>query len=227
MILTQIRALINLTPGSQALFPGSLRKFSTWLGCASSVVLIVGSASVSSAQSSSGRQLPPPPLPKSVTPAPVERPPVAPKNEVITPIEVSPVAPKASQPIREYTFQAPQTLPAENISETETETIPTVLNVEPVSTNIQPVPQTSQSNENPSFYRVEVVGNQDLLLSQVKMIEPMAFIRQSEGVIHAGMFQNSQQAQQRVQALQKQGLTANIVPVYRGEKRSLLVQTKP
>lgn len=55
----------------------------------------------------------------------------------------------------------------------------------------------------------------------------MAFIRQSEGVIHAGMFQHSQQAQQRVQQLQKKGVTGTVVPVYQHKKTPLSVQMKP
>ena len=72
-----------------------------------------------------------------------------------------------------------------------------------------------------------MTGKNHSLLSQVKTIEPMAFIRQSEGVIHAGVFQHSQQAEARVQELKNQGLPATVVPVYQQTRTSLSVEVKP
>ncbi len=184
-------------------FPSCLRQSSTWICC---LLLTIGSTSVSLAQTTSNRKLPPPPLPKMVTPqSSVDE--VSPMSVEVTPAD------ETSNPIKEYTFQAPQTLPAQTLdSESATSEIKTI--------NTQP-------NQNPSFYRVEVAGENPSLLSQVKTIEPMAFIRQSEGVIHAGMFQHSQQAEKRVQQLKNQGLTATVVPVYQRAETSLSVEIKP
>lgn len=68
------------------------------------------------------------------------------------------------------------------------------------------------------FYRVEVMveevkGEDKSLLSQVKQIEPFAYIQTNNGVIYAGLFQDQREAQQRVQQLTNQGLSSRIVPV--------------
>ncbi len=211
MMYTKIRQLINETAIKITWFPGILRQSSTWLYFAFSVMLMVGSASFSSAQSTSNLKLPPPPQLKNVTPQ------SPPPQTIPISVEVTPATAEASKPLKEYTFQAPQTLPAQ--------TPPSVVNtVNTVNTQPLSVPKPTG---NPSFYRVEVTGQEPSLLSQVKTIEPMAFIRQSEGVIHAGMFQHSQQAQQRVQQLQKKGVTGTVVPVYQQKKTPLSVQMKP
>ena len=92
--------------------------------------------------------------------------------------------------------------------------------------SIAPSPSLPKPTGNLRFYRVQVKGKEASLLSQVKIIEPMAFIRESEGVIHAGMFQESQQAQQRVQELQKRGVSAQVVPVYQPRNNALSVEIK-
>ncbi|MEM8780650.1 MAG: hypothetical protein AAGF26_17640 [Cyanobacteria bacterium P01_G01_bin.49] len=220
MIFTQIRPLSNSTSRRITWFPETLRKTSPWLCLTSSLVLMLGSVAASSAQSTSNHQLPPPPVLKNVAPASTETiPDITPKK--ITPISVegNSTDAAASQPLREYTFEAPQTLPARNVPDTNNNTLRPLFNSQPRS--------TPQPTGNPSFYRVEVSGNQASLLSQVKVIEPMAFIRRNEGVIQGGLFQNVQQAETRVQELQNKGITATIVPIYRGEKRSLSVQIKP
>lgn len=187
MMFTKIGQLIHGTAIKRTWFPRILRKSSTWLYFPFSVMLMVSFPSLSSGQSTSNLKLPPPPLPKTVTPQ--SRPP----QTIPISVEVTPATAEASKPLKEYTFQAPQTLPAQ--------TPPSVVN----TVNTQPL-SVPKPTGNPSFYRVEVTGKEPSLLSQVKAIEPMAFIRQSEGVIHAGMFQNSQQAQQRVQQLEKKGV---------------------
>ncbi len=185
-------------------FPSYLKQSSTWIGC---LLLTVGSTSVTVAQTTSNRQLPPPPLPKMVSPQPASEPVRA------MSVEVTPASNDSSTPIKEYTFEAPQTLPAQTLDN------------EPPTATIENI--NNQSTENPSFYRVEVAGQNPSLLSQVKTIEPMAFIRQSEGVIHAGMFQHSQQAEKRVQELKNQGVNATVVPVYQQTQTSLSVEIKP
>lgn len=190
-------------------FPSSLRQSSTWIGC---LLLTIGSTSAALAQTTSNLELPPPPLPKMVSPQ------SSPEPVPVMSVEVIPVN-DSSTPIKEYTFEAPQTLPAQTIeNEPSTSEIKTI--------KYQP-PTISQPTQNPNLYRVEVPGHNPSLLSQVKIIEPMAFIRQSEGVIHAGMFQHSQQAQKRVQELKNQGVRATVVPVYQQAKTSLSVEIKP
>ncbi|MEL4894391.1 hypothetical protein [Crocosphaera sp. Alani8] len=162
-------------------------------------LLTIASTPMSLAQTTSNRELPPPPLPKMVNSE-------SPVNRVIPTVETS-------TPIKEYTFSAPQTIPAQT------------LDGDPPISESQTI--NTQPNQNASFYRVEVAGKNISLLSQVKTVEPMAFIRQSEGVIHAGVFQNSQQAQKRVEDLNSKGLSATVVSVYRQRRTSLSVQTKP
>ncbi|MDJ0662894.1 MAG: hypothetical protein QNJ42_25910 [Crocosphaera sp.] len=203
MMFTTNDPLIQRTAQQITRFPSYLRQSSTWFCC---LLLTIGSSSVGLAQTTSNRELPPPPLPKMVTPQP--------SADDVSPssIEVTP-ADETVPPIKEYTFEAPQSLPAQTL--------------EPTSATSEIKINNTQRNQNPSFYRVEVVGDNSSLLSQVKTIEPMAFIRQSEGVIHAGMFQHSQQAAERVQQLQNQGLPATVVPVYQPTTTSLSVQMKP
>lgn len=199
MMFTTNDSLIQETAQQITRFPSYWKQSSTWLCC---LIVTVISSSVSLAQT----ELPPPPLPKMVTPQP--------SADEVSPlsVEVTPTDETAS-PIKEYTFEAPQSVPAQTLEQTST--------TSEVRTN------HTQTNQNPSFYRVEVVGDNSSLLSQVKTIEPMAFIRQSEGVIHAGMFQHSQQAEERVQQLKNQGLPATVVPVYQPTTTSLSVQMKP
>ncbi len=203
MMFTTNAPLVQKTPRPITRFPAYLRQSSTWIGC---LLLTIASTSVSVAQVTSNRELPPPPSPKMVTPQPSVNQ-VSPISVEVTPAQES------ATPIKEYTFQAPQTIPAQTINET------------------RPTPEIKKTNgqrtQSPSFYRVEVAGQNPSLLSQVKAIEPMAFIRQSEGVIHAGMFQHSQQAAERVQQLQNKGVKATVVPVYQQTTTSLSVQMKP
>ena len=223
MIPTQISLVTKLTHIARILFPDNIQKSIIRLSFASGVVFSLGSTSVSLAQSTSNQPLPPPPILKNVTPASPETVPIplqdtTPSSDNIRSTEITP-----SQPLKEYTFQAPQTPPNQTLSNSDNQPLPAVFQSQPTPTP-QPV---AQPRETPSFYRVEVTGNQTALLSQVKVIEPMAFIRKTEGVIHAGMFQTSQQAQERVNELLNQGVNATIVPVYRGKKRSLLVEIRP
>ncbi|MGK7939531.1 MAG: hypothetical protein AB4062_05135 [Crocosphaera sp.] len=199
MMLRKSKPLIKGTVHQITRFPG-------WLCC---LMLTLGSASGSWGQTTSNRPLPPPPSPKMVTPQ------SAPPSQTLPiSVEVSPPE-ESSAPIKEYTFSAPQTgtvspsVPPSNPIQTET---------------VSPSVPQSQPRGNPRFYRVEVKGNEASLLSQVKAVEPMAFIRESEGVIHAGMFQGSQQAEKRVQELQRQGVSAQVVPVYQRTNNALSVE---
>lgn len=97
--------------------------------------------------------------------------------------------------LREYNFQAPQ--PATGAFSRPNNVI---------------APPNSWEKQM-SFFRVEVVANDISLLSKVKKIEPLAIFHQQQGVIYAGLFTEQNQAQQRVQQLAKQGLSAQVIPV--------------
>ena len=203
MMFTTNNFLRQKTTEQVTRFPSYLRQSSAWIGC---LLLTIAANPVTLAHVTSNRELPPPPSPKIVTPQPTvnQVPPVL--------VEVTP-AQESATPIKEYTFQAPQTIPAQTINHNS-------------SISESQTPQ-SQPSQNPNLYRVEVVGDNPSLLSQVKTVEPMAFVRQSEGVIHAGMFQHSQQAEERVRQLQTQGVKATVIPVYQQTQTSLSVQMKP
>ena len=97
-----------------------------------------------------------------------------------------PVSPNTNPPEREFNFQAP-----------------------PAST---PPPRPAQLYNR--LYRVDIFyGNSPLLLSQVRQIEPEAFVRSGEGVIQAGIFTDEYNAELRVRALAARGLRAKITPI--------------
>ncbi|MGB7442725.1 MAG: hypothetical protein WA919_16800 [Coleofasciculaceae cyanobacterium] len=65
----------------------------------------------------------------------------------------------------------------------------------------------------PRLYRVEVYGDNPLLLSQIKRVEPEAFVRRGEGIIQAGMFADQYNAQSRLRTLEAQGFQARVTTV--------------
>lgn len=140
-------------------------------------------------------QLPPPPPVRDVSSPPprVYTPPMRNISTITSPT----ITPESQDSVNliEYKFQAPSSIaPAFSPS----------------------APMVSPSNSATkviAFYRVEVTTNDELVLSEVKKIEPLAFIRKSDGVIYAGLFQEQQSAQKRVQDLTNLGLSARIVPV--------------
>lgn len=93
----------------------------------------------------------------------------------------------------EYNFQAPQPTP------------------NAVNNEVTAPPQPTDKQI--PFYRVEVIADDISVLSEVKKVEPLAFVQQQQGVIYAGLFIEQQKAQQRVQQLASQGLSAQVVPV--------------
>lgn len=119
-------------------------------------------------------------------------PPIPSLNDI--PAETAPAGYNPTTTVQEYEFQSPVTPPA----------VPTS------GSSISPY-YTTPSFENGIAYRVEVDGTSDLLLSQVKSIDPQAFIRPKDGVIQAGIFADSANAQVRVQQLEGQGVYARIV----------------
>ncbi|MDJ0714286.1 MAG: hypothetical protein QNJ54_08685 [Prochloraceae cyanobacterium] len=71
-------------------------------------------------------------------------------------------------------------------------------------------PNTTRSNQR---YRVEVYGSSSRILTQVRRVAPKAF--RKGGVIQAGIFQHSQNAQDLVLELTSRGLWTRIVAVDR------------
>ena len=61
-------------------------------------------------------------------------------------------------------------------------------------------------------YRVEVFGNSETLLNQVRNIEPTAF--RKDGVIQAGIFQDQSNAEELVRRLTIRGLWSRIISNY-------------
>ncbi len=78
-----------------------------------------------------------------------------------------------------------------------------------------PIPPSTPSRA-ANLYRVDIYGDSPLLLSQVRRLEPEAFVRQGEGIIQAGLFVDQFNAQSRVRALEAQGIRARITPVNAG-----------
>ncbi|ACK70641.1 hypothetical protein PCC7424_2219 [Gloeothece citriformis PCC 7424] len=111
--------------------------------------------------------------------------------ETIPYFEETPTSPDSEVLQREYNFQAPQ---------------PNYYSVP----NREPSHATDKSVE---LYRVEVIAEDKSLLSQVREIEPFAYFQINGTGIYAGLFQDQQEAQKRVQQLINQGLSARIVPV--------------
>lgn len=93
-------------------------------------------------------------------------------------------APNTAPPEREFNFQAPPT-------------------------SIPPYRATPRSN----LYRVDIDGDSPFLLSQVRQIEPEAFVRGGEGMIQAGVFADEYNAASRVRALAARGIRAQITPI--------------
>lgn len=116
--------------------------------------------------------------------------PSAPPSTAYGETSLPPQPPQSADSVREFTFQAPQPHP-----------------VNDSATNPSSAPATVQ------FYRVEVANADGRMLAQVRQIEPFAFFETHAGVIYAGQFLQSGEAQQRVQVLEQQGFTANVVPV--------------
>jgi hypothetical protein len=138
-----------------------------------------------------------------------------------------PPPPAASTPVTrgEYVFQAPY--PVRPATATKPRRATPAARVQRPSTQpvaIQPrrspVPAPRTSNEPPErrrvissnqLFRVQVTGTNESTLARVKEIEPLAFIRPGESVIQAGLFQQQQEAKERVRALTSLGFTARIV----------------
>lgn len=64
-----------------------------------------------------------------------------------------------------------------------------------------------------SLYRVEIRQTDRQTLARVQTVEPQAFVRQSQGVIQAGVFRNQENAFLRSQQLAHKGVQAQVVTV--------------
>ncbi|WP_241392613.1 hypothetical protein [Rippkaea orientalis] len=226
-------------------FPQFIKKSKPWLSLLYGVAISLTITEISTAQRSGTL---PPPSPLRVPDVAIPTAPDVP-NSFSIPIKAVPTPAKTDSTIREYTFKAPT--PPPSTPSSEIETIPATINDSSASSEIETTPATindssapsgiqiptainnpspsaiPQTAGKPSLYRVEVAGREASLLSQVKTVEPLAFIRQSEGVIHAGTFQQSDEAQKRVQVLQQKGVSATVVPVYEGHSNNTSVPRRP
>ncbi|XLQ11148.1 MAG: hypothetical protein KPI85_06360 [cyanobacterium endosymbiont of Epithemia adnata isolate EadnSB Bon19] len=200
MNTARISQLIYLTYSLHQWFPKLISDSQLWLFL---VISIVVSLPLKSVSQSLGTLPFPPPLRVPENAVPNTSTELSSEFSNFIPVEVVPAKPMSPMSVREYTFQAPTNHPS---------SVP----VSPVTPRSSA--SSSQSNKTPSLYRVEVVGKNTLLLSQVQTVEPLAFIRRSEGVIHAGIFKQSQQAQKRVVELQRKGLSASVVRVYESKE---------
>jgi hypothetical protein len=131
--------------------------------------------------------LPPAPQIPGLDEIPMESIPVQPMTDYGV---VAPPPMGSPYEIREYNFEAP----------------PVPSNTIPSS----PIP-FKPSGVPISGYRVDVFGADPGLLAQIQQIEPNAFIRQGEGMIQAGFFENSWNAEKRVQELEMMGIRSQIV----------------
>lgn len=82
-------------------------------------------------------------------------------------------------------------------------------------TPVPPTPYASNPTAGGGQYLVIINGNSDLLLTEVRQIEPTAFVNFIEGssVIQAGRFDSYQNAQNRTRELAGLGIGAQIKPV--------------
>lgn len=120
-------------------------------------------------------------------------------------------------------FPSPSSIPTFNVPTSPSP--PALPNTAPADTvppqrelNFQAAPSPIPSrrpNRSFNLYRVDVGidGDSPLLLSQIRQIEPEAFVRRGEGVIQAGVFADEYNAESRVRALAAQGIRAQVTAI--------------
>jgi hypothetical protein len=206
-----------------------------------SLALMVSFPSPSQAQWSSGKRLPKPPVLKvpqglpSTIYSPTDAHPSlpVPPNGNSSPIQAE------SKTVREFVFTSGSlAAPISNpkITQTKRAVAPAVKpktnrtaikpTIKPIAkqTNIKPLipsiqPNISNTSDSPAIatatklYQVQVKETNNISLSQVQAVEPMAFVRQTDGFIHAGTFSDQSQAEQRVQALATQGVKGEVIAI--------------
>jgi hypothetical protein len=143
-----------------------------------------------------------------------------------------------SQTVREFVFTSgslPERTPNAKITQTKTIVAPAVqpktnrtaikpiadqIDINPLIPSIKPIIlDNSNNSDSPAIatatklYQVQVKETNNISLSQVQAVEPMAFVRQTDGFIHAGTFSDQSQAEQRVQALATQGVKGEVIAI--------------
>jgi len=76
-----------------------------------------------------------------------------------------------------------------------------------------PPPNSNSSPAAETLFRVQVYGSSEQLLALVRRVEPSAFVRPGENVIQAGLFSETENAQELVRSLSEQGIQADIVEI--------------
>jgi len=205
------------------------------------LALMVSCPSPSQAQLSSSKRLPPPPVlkvPQGLPPTIYNSTDAHPSLPVPPNGDSSPIQAE-SKTVREFVFTSGSlTAPISNPKITqEKRTVPPAVQpntnqtaikptIKPISnqTTIKPLipsiqPNISNNLDTPAIatatklYQVQVKETNNISLSQVQAVEPMAFVRQTDGFIHAGTFSEKSQAEQRVQALATQGVKGEVIAI--------------
>lgn len=81
----------------------------------------------------------------------------------------------------------------------------------------QAPPGRSPSRRGPRVYRVYVNSDSQLILQQIRNVEPEAYVRQGEGIIQAGVYVDQSRAKQRVRELEQLGLQARMTTIASGD----------
>lgn len=123
-------------------------------------------------------------------------------------VPTSPSPPASASPIP--TFNSPTSPSLPDSPDTDTAIPGREFNFQAPSS---PIPSRSRPTSASNLYRVEVDGYSPILLSQVRQIEPDAFVRQGQGVIQAGVFSDKNNAQLRVRELAARGIRAQVIPL--------------
>jgi hypothetical protein len=145
-------------------------------------LLLLGSGAIADSTPAIAQQRLPEP-PRIFDDLPPETPPSVPALDTPSGFPVPSSLPNSPDTGREYNFQAP------------------------------PPPVSPRSFTPTAYlYRVDVFSDNPVSLSQVRQLEPEAFIRR-DGVIQAGIFVNLSNAQSRVRALAEQGIRARVARI--------------
>ena len=205
------------------------------------LALMVIVPSPSQAQLSPNKMLPPPPVLKvpQGLPSTIYNQTDAHSSLPVPPSQNSSPIQTQSKVIREYVFTSGSLtapIPHPKITQTKTIVAPAVQpkvnrtaikpTIKPISkqTNLKPLipsvkPNISDNSDKSAIatvtklYQVQVKETNNISLSQVQAVEPMAFVRQTDGFIHAGTFSEKSLAEERVQALATQGVKGEVVAV--------------
>jgi len=205
------------------------------------LALMVSFPSPSQAQLSPNKMLPPPPVLKvpQGLPSTIYNQTDAHPSLPVPPSQNSSPIQTQSKVIREYVFTSGSLtapIPNPKITQTKRTVAPAVQpkfnrtaikpTIKPISkqTNLKPLmpsikPNILDNSDSPAIatatklYQVQVKETQNISLAQVQAVEPMAFVRQTDGFIHAGTFSEKSLAEERVQALAAQGVKGEVVAV--------------